>query len=158
MTRAERVDRYREKKARRGDGATVRYVARQLNAHRCHAVVTQSKKQRPQTPILPVHSCGAKFAVPPLRTHPSACMLPFAAILAFILALVVLPFTLSDLTSWVVRRRPRIKGRFVKPGELVDYLAAHPDVRSCTLPLVLTFLHKRHEACVSDTARAMGVL
>jgi len=114
MTRAERVDRYREKKARRGDGATVRYVARQLNAHRCHAVVTQSKKQRPQTPILPVHSCGAKFAVPPLRSHPSACMLPFAAILAFILALVVLPFTLSDLTSWVVRRHqgaPRgIKG------------------------------------------------
>lgn len=60
MTRAERVDRYREKKARRCDGATVRYVARQLNAHRCHAVVTQSN-QRPQTPILPVHSRGVSL-------------------------------------------------------------------------------------------------
>lgn len=90
------------------------------------------------------HHCG--------HTHQHACchLLPFLPI--------VLPFALSDLTSWVVRRRPRIKGRFVKPEELVDYLAAHPDVRSCTLPLVLTFLHKRYEACVSDTARALGIL
>jgi hypothetical protein len=35
MTRAERVDRYREKKARRTDGGAVRYIARQQNAHRC---------------------------------------------------------------------------------------------------------------------------
>ena len=34
MTRAERVDRYREKKARRTDGGAVRYIARQQNAHR----------------------------------------------------------------------------------------------------------------------------
>jgi hypothetical protein len=58
MTRAERVDRYREKKARRTDGGAVRYIARQQNAHRCGRVKV------PVSPPLRSIVCARLAALP----------------------------------------------------------------------------------------------
>lgn len=55
MTRAERVDRYREKKARRTDGGAVRYIARQQNAHRC-GTVTHGSGDQLASPATWLHS------------------------------------------------------------------------------------------------------
>jgi hypothetical protein len=109
MTRAERVDRYREKKARRTDGGAVRYIARQQNAHRCVAKRVRTGRQLSAT------------------TAMSVCCLLHTAI-----GFPALESTLhvGSTLRCSPRRRPRIKGRFVKAEELAEYLASNPGVPS----------------------------